>query len=135
MRIAIIGSRSFNDGGLMEEKCDKILSSVAPKDIHIFSGGASGADSLADKYSQDRSFMFTRIPARWNDVEGKSESEIGKSGEKRYWKAAGAVRNSQLLENVEAVIAFWDGKSTGTKDMIAKATKKGVKVRVIKITA
>lgn len=57
-----------------------------------------------------------RFPAKW----------------KEYGKAAGFVRNSEMADYSDMLIAFWDGKSKGTKNMIDNAKKKKVKVKVVK---
>ena len=50
---------------------------------------------------------------------------------KKYGKSAGYVRNSEMAEVAESLIAFWDGKSRGTKNMIDIAKNKGLKVRIV----
>jgi hypothetical protein len=41
------------------------------------------------------------------------------------------IRNSDIIKTSELVVAFWDGKSTGTKDSIDKANKLGIKTIII----
>jgi hypothetical protein len=57
--------------------------------------------------------------------------EVYKADFKTYGKAGGPIRNREMAEEADALIAFWDGQSRGTKDMIEVAKKKGLKVRVI----
>ena len=57
---------------------------------------------------------------------------ITKNGDK-YWKLAGLHRNELMAKEADACIVFWDGKSTGTKNMIDLAKKYKLKLRVINI--
>lgn len=49
----------------------------------------------------------------------------------KHGKAAGPIRNSQMAEMGDALIAIWDGRSRGTKDMIDKARRRGLRVAVV----
>lgn len=50
---------------------------------------------------------------------------------KKHGKAAGMIRNTDIVNNSEIVVTFWDGESRGTKDSIKKAEQQGKKVLVI----
>ena len=50
----------------------------------------------------------------------------------KYGKKAGYLRNVEMAENANALIAFWDGKSKGTKHMIDIATERNLPIRVIR---
>ena len=78
-------------------------------------GQLGGADKLGEQYAIDRSFKTNIYPADWNG----------------QGKKAGPIRNKKMAENADALIAFWDGKSSGTKHMIDTARIMGLKVRVI----
>ena len=82
----------------------------------IVSGGARGADSLGEKYSDEEGFDLEVYPAQWD----------------KYGKRAGFRRNEQMAEVADALIAFWDGKSHGTKHMIDIMNNKNLEVRVVK---
>ena len=112
-RVIIAGGREFNDYNLLKEKCDSVLRNK--KEVVIISGCARGADILGEKYANEKGFKIREYPADWN---------LGKK--------AGYLRNTQMAENADALIAFWDGVSKGTKNMIDIATKKGLLVRVIR---
>ena len=117
-RVIIAGSRSFNDYAVLRMACDKLL--VKKKLTHhivVVSGTARGADSLGEKYALERGYAVERFPADWQ----------------QYGKTAGPIRNRLMADNAEALIAFWDGHSTGTKDMITEAKKKGMAVRIYNI--
>jgi predicted Rossmann fold nucleotide-binding protein DprA/Smf involved in DNA uptake len=104
MKLAVIGSRNFNDYEQLKKEINKLSFS---KDINeIISGGAKGADSLAEKYANEYRIKLTVFKPDWN---------IGKH--------AGFLRNTQIIESSDAVIAFWDGQSKGTLDSLNKAKK------------
>ena len=112
MKVIIAGGRDFKDYDLLCKKCDKILASQT--DIEIVSGTAYGADKLGERYSSERGYPIKQFPANW---------KLGKS--------AGYIRNKEMAEYGDALIAFWDGKSKGTKHMIDLAREYELKVRVI----
>ena len=118
-RVIIAGGRDFNDYTLLKTKCDNILAETALTDkIVVVSGAARGADSLGERYAREQGYDVQRFPANWE----------------RDGKAAGPVRNTQMANSADALIAFWDGKSHGTKSMINIAKAKGLFVRVINYT-
>lgn len=117
----IVGSRIFSDYDLLAEKTDKLLQNKQGKDITIVSGGAKGADKLAEKYAKERGYRLIVMPANW-DREGKS------AGYKRD------VRMHEFISKKEdrGVIAFWDGKSKGTQHSFELAKRYGNPIRVIR---
>ena len=118
-RVIIAGGRDFNNYPLLKAKCDNILAEKeTTHKIIIVSGAARGADSLGEKYAQEHSYTIEKYPADWNT----------------HGKAAGPIRNAQMANSADALIAFWDGKSHGTKSMINIARSKGLFVRVINYT-
>lgn len=114
MRVIIAGGRDFQDYPLLKNKCDTILESVDKKAITIICGTAKGADTLGEWYALEKKFKIEYFKPDWS---------IGRK--------AGVIRNQQMAENADALIAFWDGKSRGTMHMIRIAKEKGLKVRVI----
>jgi ABC-type enterochelin transport system substrate-binding protein len=114
MKVIIAGGRNFNDYNKLRESCDNIL--VNQKDVEIVSGTAAGADTLGERYAQEKGYEVKKFPAQWD----------------LYGKSAGYKRNQQMAEYADGLIAFWDGKSRGTKHMIDIATNKGLKVRVVR---
>ena len=114
-RVIVAGSRDFDDYDLLREKCDALLARKTDKNIIIVSGTARGADQLGERYARERGYQIERYPADWNN-DGK---------------AAGPIRNAKMADNADALIAFWDGESRGTQNMIDEATRKGLAVRVV----
>lgn len=114
MKVIIAGGRTFDDYALLCSKCDKILRQQT--EIEIVSGNAIGADKLGERYAAERGYHVTQFPADWD----------------KHGKSAGYLRNADMAEYADALIAFWDGKSKGTKHMIDLAEKNRLLVRVIK---
>jgi len=50
----------------------------------------------------------------------------------RHGRAAGPIRNEKMAEVSDALIAFLDGKSRGTRSMIEIARRKGLQVAVVR---
>jgi len=113
MKIIIAGARLFTDYSLLKINCDKILS--LQNEIEIVSGTANGADKLGEKYAKEKGYLLKKFPANWD----------------AYGKSAGYKRNEEMALYSDALIAFWDGNSKGTKHMIDLAKKHGLKVRVV----
>ena len=84
--------------------------------MEIVCGGATGADTLGKRFAEELGYSVKMFPADW----------------KKYGRRAGPVRNQQMGEYADALIAFWDGISHGTKNMIDYAMSKGLKVRVVR---
>ena len=116
-RVIIAGGRQFNDYALLSAKCDGILSQkrITHK-IIIISGTARGADTLGEQYARERGYTLRQFPADWN----------------QFRKSAGYLRNCQMADNADALIAFWDGESSGTKNMVEIARERNLAVRVIR---
>lgn len=116
-RIIIAGGRDFTNYTLLKEKVDNIISDKRKThQIYIVSGKARGADSLGEKYANENGLNIMEFPADW-----------GKHG-----KSAGYKRNLEMAENADALIAFWDGESRGTKHMIDIAKEKNLPTRIIR---
>lgn len=131
-KVIIAGSRSFDNYELLKKKCDSILSKIEGE-IWIISGTAKGADQLGEKYAQERGYWLVEYPAKWDDIKGRPSNQIGitKDGNK-YWKLAGHHRNDQMAKDADALILFNMG-TPGSKDMLKRASNKGLKIREIKI--
>ena len=107
-RVIIAGSRSFNDYELLREQCLSILQEkMRTHRVVIVSGHARGADSLGERFANEFRLPFELHPAKW----------------RLLGKAAGMVRNAEMAKCSDALIAFWDGESRGTRHMISFARK------------
>ncbi len=115
-RVIIAGTRSFNDYELLRDSCNNLLSEKQrTHTVAVISGTARGADQMGERYARERGFQLRRFPADWE----------------QYGKSAGHIRNAKMADNADALIAFWDGESKGTKNMIDNARRKGLAVKVI----
>ena len=106
MKVAVIGSR-----GLTVNDLGKYL----PEDTtEIVSGGAKGIDTCARDYALSHDLKLTEFLPEYS----------------KYGRGAPLKRNLQIIEYADVVIAFWDGKSKGTKYVIGNCKKQGVQVDV-----
>ena len=129
MRIIIAGSRGFNDYDRLKQEVFSILNelmnegfSVKREDIEIVSGTARGADQLGERFAAEYKLKLKRMPANWN----------------KYGRKAGPLRNEEMAKyakqdkEVGILIAFWDGESRGTHNMINLAKEYGLRVFVVR---
>lgn len=100
MKIAIVGSREFSDWSLITRYVNDL-----PADSVIVSGGARGADRTAEQAARMRGLQVEIYPAQWD----------------AYGNGAGFIRNQQIVDAADRVVAFWDGQSRGTRDTLRKA--------------
>lgn len=115
MKLAVVGSRSFRDRltvfFFLEE-----YRKVFGDSLSFVSGGCpSGPDRFAEEFAHLNGIPITIFPANWNE----------------HGRAAGFVRNSFIVDECDEVIAFWDGKSNGTRDTINKAKKQNKEVVIV----
>lgn len=116
MKVIVCGGRDFTDYGGMERHLDFYLQNMDKKTLEICEGECEGADSLAKEYAELKGYKVKEFPADWA----------------KYGNAAGPIRNTEMAAYAELCIAFWDGKSKGTRDMLKKAKKFGLKTRIVK---
>lgn len=126
-KVCIAGSRDFDNYNHLKSVCDELFSEATG--VKVISGKAKGADSLGEKWAEEKGFEIIERPAPWDDIEGKPDYEIGvnKFG-KKYWKLAGFARNKIMVDEADIVVVFWDGKSSGTKDTIEYAMNEGKEI-------
>jgi predicted Rossmann fold nucleotide-binding protein DprA/Smf involved in DNA uptake len=113
MKVIIAGSRDFHDydtllNGIKESKF--IISEVV-------SGMASGVDQLAIRYAKENNLPLHEYWAEWEF----------------YGKSAGPIRNELMAKNADQLIAIWDGKSKGTKNMIETMNRMNKPVYIVRI--
>lgn len=133
LKVIIAGSRNFNDYEFLKTKCDKILERYNKDNVFVMVGCAKGVDTMAFNYCLERGYEVEVHRANWGDFYKKPSHEIGttKYGD-QYWKLAGLMRNQEMVDKADALIAFWYEKSNGTKDVIERAKRKNIPVRIIK---
>ena len=111
MKMAIVGSRTFNE----YETLRATLEPYKDKITEIVSGGARGADTLGERWAKEHNKKITIFYPDW-DTHGK---------------AAGFIRNKDIVENSDGVVAFWDGKSKGTVHSMKLAEKLDKPLKVV----
>lgn len=111
MKVIVAGSRSITSRRTVTEVIERsgftmteMVNGMCPK----------GVDRVALDYARDYGKPVREFPADW----------------KTYPTAAGRMRNVQMAQYADALIAVWDGKSTGTKHMMDTARRMGLKVYV-----
>lgn len=106
VRVAVIGSRNikaFDLSKYLPEGTDELVS-----------GGARGVDTVAREYARSAGLPITEFLPEYD----------------KYGKGAPLVRNVSIIEYADIVLAFWDGKSRGTRFVIDKCKKLGKEVRI-----
>jgi len=111
MKLIIAGGRDFD---CKDPVCKEVGKSGGITEI--VSGTARGEDRLGEEYAKEKGIKVRRFPADWN----------------KHGKAAGPIRNEEMAQYADSLIAFWDGASRGTGGMIELARKYGLEVTVVK---
>lgn len=119
-RIIVAGSREFTDYGTAKEKLDGIVPKYS--NTEIVCGGCRGADRLGERYAREHGIPVVYFPADWD----------------RHGRAAGPIRNREMAEYAGSdahgvLVAFWNGHSRGTADMITTAANHGCEIYKILI--
>jgi len=124
MKVIIAGGRDFHDIQMVDNEMETLFY-VPSKDDYLWnvdeivSGTARGADQAGENWANRHNLPIKQYPADW-DTHGKG---------------AGFIRNAAMAAYADVLVAFWDGKSRGTKHMIDTALKGGLDVHVYNYTA
>ena len=125
LRFIVCGGRDWSDEEQVFEVLDRNIPTAGPFTI-VTGACPTGADEFARRW-------FLRAK-HWNlngHVEGFCNYEPHPADWKRHGKGAGPLRNLEMaLLDARTCLAFWDGESRGTLDMIKRATKSGIPVRI-----
>ena len=113
MKLAIIGSRTFNDYELLCDHLEEHLNTTTM----VVSGAARGADSLGEKWAINNDIETLIFPADWD----------------KYGKRAGYIRNEDIIKNCDFCIALWDGISKGTMHSVSLCKKYNKPYKIINI--
>ena len=111
MRILVCGGRDFFDYPYVCE----VLKKYEGKATVVITGSGRGADKLGEEWADDWELPLLRFPANWE----------------YFGKAAGPIRNQQMLDEgkPDVVVAFPGGR--GTADMVRRAKSAGVRVEEV----
>lgn len=102
IRVCIAGSREYGREADVVMATELALSGWSVEELAIVSGMARGPDTVAYEWAKEVGFDIIEAPANWD----------------AYGRGAGAIRNGIMCEISDALIAFWDGTSPGTRNMI-----------------
>ncbi len=119
-RFIVAGSRNYTKQDVVWRKVEEItLPFWACEGFEIVSGMAAGPDTLGATFAKEYGFAerLVEFPAEWD----------------LYRKAAGHIRNATMAWYATDLIAFWDGKSPGTRSMIELAKREGLEVTVFRV--
>lgn len=108
MKTIIAGSRHISDPEILK----KALKAIDWNITEVVCGMAYGVDRLGHDWAVENGIPVAEFPSDW----------------KRHGRIAGFLRNQDMAEYSQALLAVWDGESRGTKDMIKRAREHGLKV-------
>lgn len=108
MRVIVAGSRDITDYNLVQAAIRMSGFNMT----ELVSGGARGVDQLGEMYADRNNIPIKPFPALW----------------KKFGRSAGHIRNAEMGDYAEGLVAIWDGITTGTQGMIKYATKQGLYV-------
>ena len=113
-KVIVAGGRDFDNYELLEKEMDFLLQNKT--NVEIVSGTARGTDTLGERYAKSRGHRLIRFPADWD----------------RFGLSAGYKRNEIMGHDADALVAFWDKTSKGTKHMIDIANRLGLEARIVR---
>lgn len=130
MKIVVAGGRDFFDKEYMKkELAHLVMNGDIPEYIELVCGMAKGADLTAKELFDEVGFKVHERPADWKNLDAVP-CVVKRNNYGKYNVLAGINRNHNMGDEADLLVAFWDGKSTGTKDMIDYTRKLGKPVYV-----
>lgn len=112
IRVIVCGDREYSDYEVFKSQLSQVLAEY--ENVTLVSGHAKGVDTMAERYALEKNIPIKVFPAEW----------------KKYGKSAGPIRNATMLkyalEQTAIVVAFWNGSSRGTGNMLKQAKGAGV---------
>lgn len=108
-RLLVCGSRHWHEPALIRRIVDRL-----PPETVIVHGDSGNADRWAAQFAEKRGLEVDPHPADWA----------------RYSKAAGPIRNAEMIKVSELVVAFWDGLSPDTRDTLRQARDAGLTIYI-----
>jgi hypothetical protein len=118
MNLVIAGGRKFNDLPGLSAVVDAYIAEQKEgcNPVTVLCGMAPGADMCGHEYALRRKYAVWKFPANWDD----------------HGKRAGHLRNELMAQQCSHVIVFWDGKSPGTKSMLAFAKQYNKPCKIVR---
>jgi hypothetical protein len=113
VKLAVVGTRTFDREDILTAYLDRRR--VAEASLMIISGGAPGADRLAAAYARRHCLPLLQFRADWAT----------------HGRRAGPIRNRQIVDGADELVAFWDEASPGTRISLDLAVQKRIPATVI----
>jgi hypothetical protein len=123
-KVIIAGSRSIKTYALIREAI--VLSGLWKdygKDIIVISGEAEGADKLGEEFAERNGLKVLKRPAKWSNIKAKGAVVKTRYNGEKYNALAGHWRNAEMAEEGDCALVIWDGKSTGSLNMVEQMLK------------
>lgn len=112
-RLIIAGGRNIWDFDFIKEVFEYYTQNLG--EWTLVCGMAPGVDTVSKDIAEAKDIPIDKHPADWDGL----------------GKKAGPVRNEEMANVADGLLAIWDGTSPGTKDMIDRARNHGLKVKVV----
>jgi len=106
MKTIIAGSRDIIDYDFVKD----VINSCPWEITEVVSGGATGVDTLGEKWAGEKGIAVRKFPAEWD----------------KWGRSAGPLRNTQMADYADALVLVWDGISQGSGHMLEIALKRGL---------
>jgi len=130
-RIIVAGTRHYDDYITFVEKMNEVVANLDKNSVIFITGAAkTGADALIIRWCKENNYPWIEYPADWDNIDVPGAVIKRNRFGKRYNAIAGHQRNEMMANFGTELIAFWDNESSGTKNMIALATKKKIPITV-----
>ena len=113
MKLGVIGSRTVT-----ENAYPLLLENLPDNVTEIISGGAAGADQLAEQLAREKHLPMRVFSPDYSDGLGK---------------LAPLRRNTKIVENADLILVFWDGVSHGSQHVVSEAMRLGKPVQLIRV--
>ena len=116
MKLIIAGSRNIHEA---RNIIDAMIlgDDILPLPEYVVNGGCLGVDMAGVLWAKGYAILTKTFPPDWT----------------RYGKSAGPIRNEQMAEHADALLAIWDGESKGTWDMIKRADRHELKMLLVTV--
>lgn len=111
LKVVIAGSRDFK---VWSVNLDQVVPASGFKICEVVSGNAAGGDMVGEQWAMKNGIALRRFYADW----------------KKHGNGAGPIRNGEMADYGDALIALWDGESRGTAHMLSEMRRRGKPVYV-----
>lgn len=116
-KLIIAGGRDFSDELMFQKELTELVTDLPDSTVvSIVSGMARGADAIGASFAKQYGIQLYEFPADWHT----------------HGKRAGYLRNEEMAEFADGLLAFWDGESRGTAHMIQSMTDRRKPVSVVR---